>query len=143
VSDRARALRGAAVAAMLALVPAGQAGAEALMTPGEFEAHVTGRTLTFAFRGGDYGVEQYLPGRRVLWAFVGRDCEGGVWFPQDGQICFLYDQNPDDPRCWHVYHAPGGSRAVLVEGGVETGFEIVEIKNTATPMACPGAFLGA
>ena len=41
-----------------------------------FEAYTTGKTLTYATRGAStpYGVEEYLPGRRVVWSFVGGEC---------------------------------------------------------------------
>ena len=35
----------------------------------EFEAFATGKTLSYAVGGIVYGAEQYLPGRRVIWAF--------------------------------------------------------------------------
>ena len=40
------------------------------VTGPEFDAYVTGRTLTYAAAGQIYGTEAYLPGRRVIWAFT-------------------------------------------------------------------------
>ncbi len=55
---------------LIAATPA--LAADAPMTAAEFEAYATGKTLTYAVGGEVYGAEQYLPGRRVLWAFKGR-----------------------------------------------------------------------
>jgi hypothetical protein len=61
------------------------------MSAAEFEDYTTGQTLTFSFMGVPYGVEQYLPGRRVIWAFIGEDCHEGRWYEDAGNICFVYD----------------------------------------------------
>ena len=50
-----------------ALCPfAGEAGQ---LSPEEFERATEGRTLFYANDGQIYGVEEYLPGRRVIWSF--------------------------------------------------------------------------
>ena len=58
------------LAQMLALTPAGAATSGPSMSAAEFEAYTTGKTLSYAEAGQPYGVESYLPGRRVVWAFV-------------------------------------------------------------------------
>ena len=45
------------------------AAAETPMTGAEFEAYVEGRIMSFGSEGDPtYGVEQYLPNRRVIWS---------------------------------------------------------------------------
>ena len=110
------------------------------MTAEDFEAHVEGRTLTFHFLGQPYGVEQYLPGRRVLWAFIGDECQEGVWYPRADMICFAYDANPEE-QCWHFYRTPGGLRGVFV-GADGPGTELYEVENSAGPLNCRGPGVG-
>lgn len=52
----------------------------------EFEAFATGKTLTYAVGGTVFGAEQYLPGRRVVWAFKGQQCRRGFWYEEEGQV---------------------------------------------------------
>jgi len=105
-----------------------------------FEAYVEGRTLTFSFEGSEYGVEQYLPGRRVLWAFIGDQCQEGVWYQRQDMICFLYDHNPDE-QCWQFFRTDRGLRGVFI-GPDGPGTELYEVKNNTTPMSCPGPGVG-
>lgn len=130
-------------ALLLALTPALPAQATpqgAPMTAEEFESYVTGRTLTFGTHGVPYGVEQFKDGRRVLWAFIGQECREGVWFPQDEQICFAYE---DEPRthCWYFWKTEDGLRARFAEDA--PGDELYEIEQSPQPMFCPGPQIGA
>lgn len=77
--------------ALLALAAASPALADDPMSAAEFEAYVTGKTLFYSHLGVEYGVEQYLPGRRVKWAFLDGDCRDGRWYQQDDMICFTYE----------------------------------------------------
>jgi hypothetical protein len=53
----------------LLLVLASPAAAQEAVTAEEFEALVTGRTLTYGAPGeAPYGIEHYFPNRRVTWA---------------------------------------------------------------------------
>ena len=124
-------------AAAFAVMPA---LAETPMNAEEFEAHVEGRTLTFSFMGEAYGVEQYLPGRRVLWAFIGDACQEGIWYQREDMICFAYEVTPDE-QCWHFYRTETGLRGVFV-GADGPGTELYEVENSAAPMSCPGPGLG-
>ena len=135
------ALLAAALAVVPALAPSPIAAqANTPMTAEEFEAHTTGRTLTFHFEDQPYGVEQYLPGRRVLWAFIGDECTEGVWYPRDDMICFLYEHNPEE-QCWHFFLSGNGMRGVFI-GPDGPGTELYEVKNTTTPMTCLGPGVG-
>ena len=76
----------------------------------EFDAHVTGRTITFStLLNPSYGVERYLPNRRVMWSTFDGTCQYGVWFESKGDICFRYDHDPEH-KCWAIYMTPQGIR---------------------------------
>lgn len=127
----------AALAAAL-LVP-GAARAQAPMTAAEFEAYVTGRTLTFGIDGAPYGVERYMPGRRVTWSFLDGECQDGIWYEEDGNICFLYEVTPD-PQCWQFFRDAEGLRAVFMN---EPGTTILyEAQDGPEPLICPGPEVG-
>lgn len=97
----------------LCLLLATPAIAEEGMTAEEFDAYVTGRTITFSTATDPtYGVERYLPGRRVMWSTFDGTCQYGVWFESKGDICFRYDQDREN-KCWTIYDEPGGLRGVF------------------------------
>ena len=137
-------LRAAAVAVAFAAgtvgVPEASAQSQTPMTAEEFDAYVTGRTLTYGIDGRVYGIEQYLSGRRVLWAFVGEECREGVWYPQDEEICFVYDHDPANPQCWVFWQTDRGLMARFTGPGGMT--ELVEVEQSETPMSCEGPAIG-
>lgn len=134
----------ATMAALLAAGWPGLPGAVAQdgppMTAEEFDAYVTGRTLTYGIGGRVYGIEQYLSGRRVLWAFTGEECREGVWYPQGEEICFVYDYAPDDPQCWLFWEGRDGLIARFTGPGMMT--ELVEVEQSREPMSCAGPSIG-
>ncbi len=98
-------------AAVLALLLSPLAAmAQSPMTAAEFEAYATGKTLTYAQDGRVFGTEQYLPDRRVRWAFTAQECQEGHWYEADGQICFVYETEAD-PQCWQFWQDGGRLRA--------------------------------
>lgn len=130
-----------ALAACAALLPATTlTAAEERLTGEAFERHTTGRTLSFSFNGVPYGIEQYLPGRRVLWAFVGDTCQEGIWYEREGMICFIYDHNPDE-QCWSFYRSDSGLRAVF-EGPDGPSTELYEVERSNQPLTCEGPGVG-
>lgn len=140
----APALLAAALAATIlpAATPAGAgtegaggdgAGGQALLTGDAFEAEVTGRTLTYSQGGTVYGIEQYLPGRRVRWRFAGDECQPGRWFPRDDEICFVYDGSPEE-HCWQFWREDGGLRARLA--GDASGLELAQVARSDQPLSC-------
>lgn len=133
-------MRPFAPAALFALAFALPALADTPLNADEFEAHVEGRTLTFHFEGQPYGVEQYLPQRRVLWAFIGDECQEGVWYQRQDMICFAYDVNPDE-QCWHFYRTPTGLRGVFV-GADGPGTELYEVMNSTASLSCKAPGVG-
>jgi len=127
--------------AVLALVTTGPAWGAEPLTGAEFEAHVTGQTLQFSAGGQDYGAEQYLPGRRVIWAFDGGPCREGEWYePVPGQICFVYEHEPV-PQCWAFFDDNGRLRARFLDA-VGMGEDLIEARRGPGPLACPGPDVG-
>ena len=124
---------------VIAVASASQSLAETAMTAAEFDAYATGKTLTYSVTGEVYGAEQYLPGRRVVWAFKDDQCADGVWYEDAGLICFSYE-NMGDPQCWNFYLGGSGLRAEFV--GDAAGSELSEVAQSTKPLACPGPDVG-
>ena len=113
--------------------------ADAPLTAQEFDAYATGKTLSYAQGGVVWGAEQYLPGRRVIWAFTEDDCQYGHWFEDQGNICFLYDDQ-DQPQCWRFFRETTGLRAIFM--GADGGTSLSEVGQSETPLNCPGPDVG-
>lgn len=129
----------ALLAVLLAPLPATATGAETPLTAEEFEAHVTGRTITYASGGMVYGAEEYQPGRRVRWSFAGGECQEGIWYPEDRFICFVYRENPV-PQCWTFFREGDGLRALFNDTPGDT--ELTEVDRTDRPLVCAGPDVG-
>ncbi|MCR8725321.1 hypothetical protein [Frigidibacter sp. ROC022] len=127
-----------ALATILALVLAAPANAEP-MSGAEFEAYVTGRTLTYNSGGTAYGIEQYLKNRRVRWAFLGDDCVEGSWYEDQGMICFTYENN-EVPQCWTFEKGSNGLIARFQNDPAAT--ELYEARQSSEPMICLGPKVG-
>lgn len=124
----------------LALSLASPALADRQLTAEEFEAYATGKTLTYAEGGQVYGVEQYLPNRRVRWAFVDDTCRLGHWYDNGGgEICFVYEHDAT-PQCWTFHQGPGGLRARFTNTPGST--ELSEVEQSSEPLACTGPDVG-
>lgn len=121
------------------LLSATQGLAETPMTAAEFDAYATGKTLTYSVDGAVYGAEQYLPGRRVIWAFKGNVCSDGVWYEEAGLICFRYENNTD-PQCWNFYSSTSGLRAEFT--GDAAGAPLSEVAQSPYPLNCAGPDVG-
>lgn len=131
-------MAGAALALLPLSVTAQEPGADpatAPMTAAEFDAHVTGRSLAYSVGGATYAVEAYRPGRRVLWSVGPGECEAGVWFPRDDEICFRYEVIEGD-RCWRFRRDGDG----LVGRFTTNPDDARTYRATpADPPDCPGA----
>lgn len=103
------------------------------LTASEFEAYVTGRTLTYAEGGQIYGAEAYLPGRRVIWSFTQDQCRQGHWYARDAQICFVYD-DPNGPQCWLFFKGDKGLRAQFL--GLNGRGTLSEVAQSPDPLRC-------
>jgi hypothetical protein len=104
----------------------------------EFEAFATGKTLSYAVGGTVYGAEQYLPGRRVVWAFKGQQCRKGFWYEEAGQVCFVYEDEPA-AQCWTFSRDGDGLLAGFT--GDPEGAEPVRVQE-GDPLTCAGPDLG-
>ncbi|QCO57617.1 hypothetical protein EOK75_18120 (plasmid) [Pseudorhodobacter turbinis] len=123
----------------LCLALATPALAQTPLTGAEFETYATGKTLTYAIGGEIYGVEQYLPNRRVRWAFVDDTCRIGHWYEDAGSICFVYDHDAT-PQCWSFYRNEGALTARFMSDPPST--ELKEVAQTDEPLACSGPDIG-
>lgn len=131
---------GTVTAAWLLAGLAQAASGQTPMTADEFETYVTGRTLTFGLEGMPYGIEEFRPGRRTTWAFIGDECREGRWFDRDEQICFVYDDRPDVEHCWIFWREDSGLRARFMNG--ESSTELYEVQRATRPLICPGPEVG-
>lgn len=120
------------------LLLAGTASAQVPLTAEEFESYATGKTLSYAMAGHVFGTEQYMPGRRVVWAFEGEDCQYGRWYPQGDQICFAYGTG--EPQCWTFTQNGAGLSARYMND--PAGMELSEVERSAKPLNCPGPDIG-
>ncbi len=130
-------MRPLALAVCLAALPA--AAQDTPMTAAEFDAYSTGKTLTYARNGAIWGTEQYLPGRRVIWAFTADECKDGIWYSDQDAICFVYEDQPDI-QCWTFYLTSSGLSARFL--GDPDGTPLSEVAQTAGPMPCMGPGVG-
>ncbi len=115
------------------------AAAETPMSVAEFEAYVTGRTLTYSQFGAPYGVEEYLPGRKVRWAFTEDVCQYGRYYEDAGLICFVYEYDPQ-PHCWTFWRDGAGLKALSVSD--LPGSELSEVSQSDAPLSCAGPEVG-
>ncbi len=119
---------------LICLCLAAPAYAEDSMTGAEFDAYVTGKTITFRTElNPAYGVERYLPGRRVMWSTFDGICRYGVWFESKGDICFRYEDDPEH-KCWTMYNDPDGLRGIYTTNPFST--IIFEVLGREDPLIC-------
>ena len=122
------------------LLAASPALAETPMTGAEFDALTVGRSMTWSEFGMVYGVEQYLPDRRVRWSAVGKDCKLGHWYEDGPQICFQYEDDIE-PDCWIIFRDGDSIRARYTSQ--PTANDPVVVAETPDPPACFGPEVGA
>lgn len=113
--------------------------ADPLLTAEEFDALTQGRTMTWSELGTIYGVEQYLPGRKVRWTFLGDECKDGTWYPEGAAICFQYEGDPA-PDCWEITRSGPDMLAHYTTNAPDT--PPVVVAETTEPMACFGPKVG-
>lgn len=105
----------------------------------DFDARTRGRTITYSAFGQPYGVEQYLPGRQVVWAFEGSACKRGTWFQHDRMICFDY-RDDSGLQCWTFHDTKAGLIARFM--GDATGEPLISLQESTEPLICPGPDVG-
>lgn len=113
--------------------------AQNAMTADEFDAYSRGKTLTYSLSGQVFGAEQYLPNRRVRWAFTGDTCQEGWWYEEAGLICFVYEQD-GTPQCWKFWKEGNGLRARFNDD--PEGTELSEVQQSTAPLICAGPDVG-
>ncbi len=119
---------------LVCLILATPVGAQDAMTGDEFDAYATGKTITFRTQlNPTFGVERYLPGRRVMWSTFDGTCKYGVWFESKGDICFRYEDDPEH-KCWTIYNEPDGLRGVFTTRPNTT--VIYELLGREDPLIC-------
>lgn len=110
------------------------------VTADEFDALTLGRSMSWSESGMVYGLEQYLPGRRVRWAAVGEDCMLGHWYADGPAICFKYETDVE-PDCWIITRSATGFDALYTTN--PPGTPPVAVAETPDPPACPGPEVGS
>ena len=109
------------------------------ITAETFEAHVTGKTVTYHQHGFLFGIEEYLAGRKVRWSVTADTCQYGVWYPSGQALRSLYENDPR-PACWTFWLMDGALVALSTEAA--PGQELYETSADTTPLPCPGPDLG-
>jgi hypothetical protein len=109
------------------------------MSAVEFDAYVTGKTLDWAFEDQPWGVEEYLPNRRVQWATEPGECQIGRWEVEGNQICFSYEGRYVI-SCLIFRRTANGLTADLQ--GPNAPLALSETAQSTQGLACPGPDLG-
>lgn len=126
------------VLALLAAAPT--QAMETPVSPSEFEALVTGKTLSYAANGTEYGAEEYFPNRRVMWSFLDGECQEGEWYAAGEAICFVYENMPT-PQCWTFFKR---NESLVARFQSETNpRELYETRRLNQPLVCLGPEIGA
>lgn len=121
-----------ALAVALALLVPAPAHAQP-MTPDEFAAFATGRTLDYAVDGKVLGSEAYFPDRSVRDADTGGPCRTGAWYPDGPAVCFVYDGS-DQRHCWLYWREDDKLLAKPLLAGPDDPAQTVT--PSANPLSC-------
>ena len=125
---------------MIPLVFLGNAAAaQPPLSGSEFDSYTRGKTLYYGNDGQVYGVERYLPNKRVIWSFLDGKCREGIWYQQGEQICFIYEDRLG-PQCW-VFTQSGGGLIAQFEGDPQAT-ELYEADDIGEEMICYGPEVG-
>ena len=110
------------------------------MSAEEFDRFTRGKTFYYGVDGQAYGAEEYLPNQRVIWTFLDGRCQNGIWYEDNGMICFEYD-HLEDRQCWSFRESPrGGLIARFQDDPGE--LELYEVERSPEPLVCPGPDVG-
>jgi hypothetical protein len=113
--------------------------ADPAITADAFDALTRGKTMTWSDGGAAYGVEQYLPDRRVRWTAFGDTCVTGHWYAKADLICFQYEHR-EDPACWTIRQT--GDTMIAVDADDPQGVFPVTVAETDVPLVCAGPDVG-
>ena len=122
----------------LALLPL-PAWAQRVMTPAEFEAFATGKTLDYEDDFSVWGREEYLPNRRVRFSFSEQECRFGTWYDQGDEVCFVYEDDPE-PKCWTYF--TDGKNVTTIYTSDGRGGSVSTARPTKEPLICLGPEVG-
>lgn len=128
-----------ALMAALMLAGAARAADDTPLTAEAFDALTLGKTMDTASGGTVYGIETFLPGRRVVWRDA-RRCVEGQWQQVADEICFTYADKPDRPVCWLYFDR--GDRIEGRHSAALPGSDPIVLTPGDGPISCDG-FLGA
>lgn len=136
-------MRGASFVVLLGVALTGTAVAQEGLPPGpaldakSFDALTRGKRMDTYDPQTLYGVEEFLPGQKSIWKDA-QGCKLATWEQIGDQICFFYEDRPNDPACW-IYKPHEGAVWGWYQGDV-TG-PTVRLVPGNTPMDCN--YLGA
>jgi hypothetical protein len=105
-----------------------------------FDNYTRGKTLFYGQNGEVYGAEIYLDNRRVRWSFLDGDCKEGSWYEEAGQICFIYEDAPEDPQCWSF--SKGAQGLIARFQNMPGATELYEAGDIGQEMICYGPEVG-
>ncbi len=127
------------LAPALSLALSCPAAAQELMTPEAFDTWSTGHTLDYFYSDGTlWGSEAHYSGR-VTTDEAEDGCREGRWFPQDGAICFEYE-NTEGSACWFFWQDGDSVTAKTVESGSDV--PPYDVRLSQNPLNCPGPDVG-
>lgn len=109
------------------------------MSPAEFEAWSTGKTLDYSVDGVVLGSEAYFPNRIVRDADTGGPCLDGTWHPQGDAVCFIYPAR-DGIHCWTFWRDGDAVYAKPLDAAPDDPAQLVT--EADTPLTCPGPEVG-
>lgn len=125
--------------ALLLLSLASPALAQTPMSPAEFEAWSTGKTLSYSIGGDILGSEAYFPGRTVRDADTGGPCIDGTWHAQGDAVCFVYPAR-DGVHCWTYWRDGAAVFAKPLAAAPEDPPQ--RVTEAASPLTCPAPGVG-
>ena len=129
-----------ATSIVLAAFTAGSGVAQGIMNAEEFDAFTRGKTFYYGVDGNEYGAEEYLPNRRVIWTFLDGQCQNGIWYEANGMICFEYEQI-ENRQCWTFRQSDNGGLIARFQDDPEE-LELYEVQRSGEPLQCPGPDVG-
>ena len=106
----------------------------------EFDQFTLGKTFYYGVNGREYGAEEYLPNRRVIWTFLDGRCQEGFWYQNGEMICFEYEAL-EEVQCWTFRQSSrGGLIARFKNDPAE--LELFEVQRSHEPLQCLGPDVG-
>ncbi len=101
------------------------------LSPDAFIEAVEGRTVHYTRDGDYYGSERFYGKGRATWQFPGDNCEDGLYWIAEDEICFRYGT----ASCWAVFEDDAGAMAAVSRDG----FAVSIARIDDAPLRCDGA----